>query len=72
MHKTLTVVGSLDENNYRKLLTCYGSHEDRNIAEQSLSDLRKRASLYISDSDLRNLETHAQRMRGDIFLQTDG
>ncbi|MCY4001131.1 MAG: AAA family ATPase [Bacteroidetes bacterium] len=66
--QTLTISGSLDENLYRKLLMSYGMHIDRSIAEQSLSNLRERASLYISDADLRSLETHAQRMRGDIFF----
>lgn len=66
--ETLTIVGNLNKKMYRKLLKCYGEHKDRRIAEQSLSDLRDRASLYISEDDLRGLETNAQRMRGEIFF----
>ena len=66
--ETLTVVGNLDKKVYRNLLKCYGEHEERSIAEQSLSDLRDRASLYISEEALGGLETNAQRMRGEIFF----
>ena len=66
--ETLTVTGKLEKQDYHKLLRCYGSHEDRSTVEGSLSDLKNRSLLYVSDQALRDLETHAQRMRGEIFF----
>lgn len=65
---TFTVTGKLDENIYRKLLTCYGQHEQRGIAESALSSLMSRSLLFISDEVLRRLETQGKRLRGEIFF----
>ena len=66
--QTLTVHGALDENTYRGLLTCCGTHERRDDIEARLRELRDRSALYIEDSELQALETYARRMRGEIFF----
>ena len=65
---TLTVNGKLDKDTYHAVLTCYGNHDERDSVTKDISDLRKRSSLYVDDDVLRALETHAQRMRGEIFF----
>jgi putative ATP-dependent endonuclease of the OLD family len=64
----LTVNGSLEETAYRNLLTCYGAHPDRATIVGVLRELRDRSLLYISDQELRSLETFARRIRGEIFF----
>ena len=66
--ETLTVTGPLDEDTYCKLLTCCGWNERRAELESILKDLRDRSALHISDDKLQSLETHARRMRGEIFF----
>lgn len=66
--ETLTVHGALDENLYRRLLTCCVTDERRPDLEGRLRDLRERSSLYIDDQELRSLETWARRIRGEIFF----
>ena len=66
--QTLTVDGKLEENIYRALLTCYGTHADRAAIHGVLRELRDRCRLYMSDEDLRSLETFARRIRGEIFF----
>lgn len=64
----LTVHGKLEEQLYRDLLTCYGTHADRAVIQGVLRDLRARARLFIGDDELRALETFARRIRGEIFF----
>lgn len=64
----LTVHGKLEQNTYRALLTCYGTHAGRAVIHDVLRDLYDRALLYISDDELRSLETFARRIRGEIFF----
>lgn len=64
----LTVHGKLEQNRYRALLTCYGTHADRAVIHGVLRDLHNRALLYIGDDELRSLETFARRIRGEIFF----
>lgn len=66
--QVLTVAGKLEENVYRNLLTCYGSHADRAVIHGVLRQLRDRSCLYIPDDELRALETFARRIRGEIFF----
>ncbi len=66
----LTVNGTLPENIYRDLLTCYGTHADRAVISGVLRDLKDRAALHIDDDELRSLETFARRIRGEIFFAT--
>ena len=66
--ETLTVSGALDGRCYRALLRCGGTHDQRAEIEHALRDLRDRASLYVTDDELRDLDTFARRMRGEIFF----
>jgi putative ATP-dependent endonuclease of the OLD family len=66
--ETLTVAGSLEEPIYRQLLTAYGTHPDRAVATGVLRALRDESRLYMSDDELRALETYARRIRGEIFF----
>ena len=66
--ETLTVSGALDDRCYRALLRCGGTHDQRAEIEHALRDLRDRASLYVTDDELRDLDTFARRMRGEIFF----
>ena len=66
--ETLTVHGKLDEQRYRDLLICYGTHADRAVIHGVLRNLRDHALLFIGDEELRALETFARRIRGEIFF----
>jgi putative ATP-dependent endonuclease of OLD family len=66
--QTLTVRGRLEEAPYRDLLTSYGTHPERAVIHGVLRDLRDRSQLFISDEELRQLETFARRIRGEIFF----
>lgn len=68
--ETITVAGRLDQDLYRALLTCYGTHADRARLEGVLRDLKDRSLLYLGDDELRALETFARRIRGEIFFAT--
>ena len=61
----LTGNGVIDEGTYRKLLRCFADQRD---VHQTLRELRDESSTYISDSELRSLETYARRIRGEIFF----
>jgi putative ATP-dependent endonuclease of OLD family len=66
--QTLTVQGMLGEPLYRDLLQCFGTHPDREDITGALRDLRDRTLLFIADDELRQLETFARRIRGEIFF----
>lgn len=66
--ETFTVRGKLDERNYRALLACCGTHDDRTEIVAAFLDLRRRSSLYVPDEELQGLETFARRMRGEVFF----
>ena len=66
--QTLTVRGKLGKDAYRALLTCCAGHGRRRELEGVLRDLRDRSSRYVSDDELRSLETFARRIRGEIFF----
>ena len=66
--ETLTVHGELDENHYRALQAAYGAHPDRAVIAGVLRKLRDDSRLYISDGELRALETFARRIRCEIFF----
>lgn len=66
--QTLTVHGRLEENRYRDLLTAYGTHPDRAVIHGVLRELRDRSLRFITDHELRQLETFARRIRGEIFF----
>lgn len=64
----LTVSGALEETRYRALLTAYASHSNQAEVQWVLRDLRDRSYLFVSDSELEQLETFARRVRGEIFF----
>ena len=66
--EVLTVNGRLEEQLYRDLLTCFGTHPDRAAITNVLRELRDRSLLFIDDDELRALETFARRIRGEIFF----
>ena len=66
--ETLTVYGDLQDGDYKELLKSCFKDARRSDLESRLLDLRKRASLYVSENELRKLETQARRMRGEIFF----
>lgn len=66
--QTLTVSGKLEQTLYRDLLTCYGTHPDRAVIQGVLRQLRNKSHVYMSDEELRSLETFARRIRGEIFF----
>ncbi|HUZ96642.1 MAG TPA: AAA family ATPase [Edaphobacter sp.] len=66
--RTLTVGGKLEVATYRDLLTCYGTHAERAVIQGVLRELREKSLLYMSDHELRALETFARRIRGEIFF----
>jgi putative ATP-dependent endonuclease of the OLD family len=66
--QTITVHGELDENRSRDLMTCYGTHAARAVITGVIRDLRDRSRLFISNDELRSLETFARRIRGEIFF----
>lgn len=66
--QTLSANGKIEESTYRSLLSCYGTHEDRNAIHGVLRDLRLRSLHFVRDEELRALETFARRVRGEIFF----
>lgn len=64
----LTIHGKLEEQPYRDLLTCYGTHADRTVITGALRELRDSSLLFIDDTELEALETFARRIRGEIFF----
>lgn len=66
--QTLTVRGRLEEAPYRNLLASFGTHPERAVIHGVLRELRDRSQLFISDEELRQLETFARRIRGEIFF----
>jgi putative ATP-dependent endonuclease of OLD family len=65
---TLTAHGRLDDDTYRALLTAYGTHPDRAVIHGVLRELCDRSRLFISDTELDDLQTFARRIRGEIFF----
>jgi putative ATP-dependent endonuclease of OLD family len=64
----LTVHGALEEAHFRGLLTCYGGLPELKQAQDALRDLKERSAAYVSDEDLKALDTYARRIRGEIFF----
>lgn len=62
---TLTVNGKVEQKEYRDLLTLYPGQKEVHAA---LKRLRAESQLYLSDSDLADLETYAKRIRGEVLF----
>jgi putative ATP-dependent endonuclease of the OLD family len=66
--RKLTVQGKLDQPTYRKLLACFTSAADRANVHPILRKLHDESKIFVSDSELHDLETYAMRIRGEIFF----
>lgn len=62
---TLTVRGRIEEREYRKLLNIYSGQND---VHAKLQKLYNESQLYLSDSDLADLDTYAKRIRGEVLF----
>ncbi len=62
---TLSVNGKMEEKEYRKLLTIYPKQAD---VHAQLKQLYNESQIYLSDSDLADLDTYAKRMRGEVLF----
>ena len=60
--------GMLKESDYRALLRAVGNDTNRHIFENKFKELRDASSVYISDTELIDLETFALRIRGEILF----
>ena len=62
----LTLKGSsLNETHFNRLKTIYTGNE---TALQSITNLKKEASIYLSNDDLLDLKYYTERIRGEIFF----
>lgn len=64
----LKVKGKLEENLFRALLTTYAGHPEFAEIQVKLRTLKNASVLFITDDELRSLETYARRIRGEIFF----
>jgi len=62
---TFSVNGKMEEKEYRKLLTIYPKQAD---VHARLKQLYNVSQIYLSDSDLADLDTYAKRMRGEVLF----
>ena len=62
---TLTVRGRIEKREYRQLLTIYPGQND---VHAKLKKLYNESQLYLSDSDLADLDTYAKRIRGEVLF----
>jgi len=63
----LSTVCPVDEDRYRKLLTCYTAAHELNH-HQAIRDFRHRSHSLLEAEDLEVLEDWARRIRGEIFF----
>jgi len=61
----LSVSGRMEEKEYKDLLSIYSSQADTHA---ELKRLKDESGLYLSDNDLRDLDTYAKRMRGEVLF----
>jgi len=64
----LSVRGQVIEGELRDLMICFSDPETRNEIHARLRGLRDQAASYLSDTELRPLETYVRRMRGEILF----
>jgi len=62
---TLFVSGMIEDREYRELLKIYPGQAD---VHARLRQLRDESRLYLSDDELKNLDTYAKRIRGEILF----
>lgn len=66
--QTLTIKGRLDKATCKKLRKCYRDHERLDEVSIALKRLYAESVLYMTEDELRSLETWARRIRGEIFF----
>ena len=64
----LVVGGKLSTDEYRELLACYTSAEERTDVHPVIVRLRESSRFYMSDSELDDLQTAVRRIRGEILF----
>ncbi|MBN1843818.1 MAG: AAA family ATPase [Deltaproteobacteria bacterium] len=65
-HKgTLSVKGRMEQGEYRALLRIYPRQQE---VHAELKRLKEESQLYLSDSDLTDLDTFAKRIRGEVLF----
>jgi len=62
---TITVNGTMEEREYRDLLTIYPGQND---VHAELKRLNEESQLYLSEKDLADLDTYAKRIRGEVLF----
>jgi len=62
---TLSLIGRMEDKEYRELLQIYSRQSD---VHAELKRLRDESQFYLSDDDLKNLDTYAKRIRGEILF----
>jgi len=62
---TLSVCGKMEDKEYHELLGIYPGQSD---VHAELRRLRDESQLYLSDKDLKQLDTYAKRIRGEILF----
>ena len=62
---TLSVSGRMEDKEYRELLKIFPGQSD---VHAKLRQLRDDSQLYLSDEDLKHLDTYAKRIRGEILF----
>lgn len=62
---TLSVSGRMEVKEYRDLLRLFSG---QNGVHAELKRLKNESQLYLSDNDLRDLDTYAKRIRGDVLF----
>lgn len=64
----LVLSGKLTTAEYRDLLTCYTSAEDRAKVHPVIAGLLNSSRFYMSDADLEELQSGVRRIRGEILF----
>lgn len=64
----LSVVGQMEEQEKRELMTIYGNHENREAICSALANCARESLQFVDDNCLRDLNEWARRLRGEIFF----
>ena len=64
-NSTLSISGRMEEREYRDLFRIYSSQTD---VHAELKRLNNESQLYLTDNDLRGLDTYAKRIRGEVLF----
>lgn len=64
----LLVKGKMSDGEYKSLLGCYTTQEERTNIHPAIKALSLRSRFYLSDTDLAELQTAVRRIRGEILF----